>query len=391
MPVRWKVATCLAVVILAIALASCDRPVEKGEKSEKSSAAARAKAGKSLVLTEEEIERAGIKVETAQLQATEELVTLTATITPNQERIAKVAPRLPGRVSSVAVVQGARVKAGQTLAVLESSELGDARSAYLQSRSEGNVAEAALARAESLVREEIIPQKEYLRARSDAERARAASRAAEDKLRLLGVAPSGVESRETRAAYPMIAPFAGTVIERKAVTGELAQPDQALFVVADLATVWLEADVFEKDLAKLAIGAEARISVAAYPDAAFTGKLTYLGDTMDKATRTAKARIAAPNPDGRLKPGMFASVTLRSSITSQALVVPEQAVLLFQGHPALFVASNGGFAPRAVETGPAIGGRVSIKAGLAPGERVAVAGGYELKARLLKSQYSTED
>jgi cobalt-zinc-cadmium efflux system membrane fusion protein len=378
-------------VLSGIALVSCDRSEEKNEKSEKSAAASRTQAGKPLVLKEEEIREAGIKVEAAQLQTTDELVTLTATIIPNQERIAKVAPRLPGRVASVTVAQGARVKARETLAVLESSELGEARSAYMQAKSEAAVAEAALARVESLVREEIIPQKEHLRAKSDAERARAALRAAEDKLRLLGVSPSVAEKREAFAAYPLTAPFSGTIIERKAVVGELAQADQALFTVADLSTVWLEADVFEKDLAKLGVGLAARIAVTAYPDKSFTGKLVYLGDTMDKATRTVKARIAAPNPDGNLKPGMFATAVLQSNSTAQALLVPEQAVTLYQGHPAVFIEASGGFTPRAVETGPAVGGKVAIKAGLAPGERIVVAGAYALKARLLKSQFATED
>lgn len=386
-----KPATLLIVVLSGIALASCDRSEEKNEKPEKSAAGPRTQAGKPLVLKEEEIREAGIKVEAAQLQNTRELVTLTATIIANQERIAKVAPRLPGRIASVAVTQGARVKAGQTLAVLESSELGEARSAYMQAKSEAALTEAALARAESLVREEIIPQKEHLRAKSDAERARAALRAAEDKLRLLGVSASVAEKGEAFAAYPLTAPFSGTIIERKAVVGELAQADQALFTVADLSTVWLEADVFEKDLAKLGVGVAARIAVTAYPDKSFTGKLTYLGDTMDKATRTVKARIEAPNPGANLKPGMFATAVLQANATAQAVLVPEQAVTLYQGHPAVFIEASGGFTPRAVETGPAVGGKVAIKTGLAPGERIVVAGAYALKARLLKSQFATED
>ncbi len=380
----------LVVIVASFVLAACERGEEKNEKAEKS-AAPRAQAGKPLLLKEEEIKQAAIKVEPAQVQATEELITLTATVTPNQERIARVSPRLSGRIASVAVVQGARVKAGQVLAVLESSELGEARSAYMQAKSETDVAQAALTRAESLAREEIIPKKELVRAKADAERAHAALRASEDKLKLLGVSPSGADKRDAFAAYPLSAPFAGTVIERKAVIGEVAQADEPLFTVADLGAVWLEADVFEKDLGKIALGAAARIALTAYPDQSFTGKLTYLGDTMDRNTRTVKARIEAPNSEGKLKPGMFATVALRSNATTQSVLVPEQAVTLYQGHSAVFVESQGGFVPRAVEAGPAIGGKVPIKTGLAPGERVVVAGAYELKARLLKSQFATED
>jgi membrane fusion protein, heavy metal efflux system len=298
---------------------------------------------------------------------------------------------LPGRIVSVAVALGARVKAGQTLTVLESIELGEARSAYLQAKSEAAVAEAALARAEKLVAEEIIPQKDYLRAKADAERARAGLRAATDKLRLLGVPASTLEKQQGDAAYPLVAPFAGTIIEKKAVPGELVQPDQALFTVADLTTVWLEADVFEKDLGKFAIGVPARIAVTAYPDMAFEGRLTYLGDTMDKTTRTVKARVEASNRDGRLKPGMFASAQLPSTATAKALLVPAQAVSLLEGEPTVFVEAATGFAPRRVTTGPTVDEMVEIKEGLVAGDRVVVAGAYALKARLLKSRLGAGD
>lgn len=388
-----KISVLIVAVACGLALAACDRGDDRNEKVEKTEKTATpgAQAGKPLVLKAEDIKQAGIKTELVQVQMTDELISLTATVTPNQQKIARVSPRISGRIATVLVVQGAHVTVGQLLGVLESSELGDARSAYSQAKSETDVALAALIRADSLAREEIIAQKELVRARADAERARATLRAAEDKLRLLGVVPSDDLKRGAYAAYPLTAPFAGTVIERKAVVGEVAQSNEPLFTVADLSYLWLEADVFEKDLGKLSVGAPARISLSAYPDHVFSGKLTYLGDTMDKTTRTVKARIEAPNNDGKLKPGMFATVGLRSNATAQAIVVPEQAVVLYQGHSAVFIESQGGFIPRVVEPGSAIGQKVPIKAGLSPGERVVVAGTYELKARLLKSQFATED
>ena len=375
------------IVSLAAPLLSCGQRGEAGKEAAKPSAAAPAPP---LTLTAEEIKQAGITVEALEAQTVNEPVTLTGTLVPNQNRIAKVSPRLPGRIASVGVVPGSAVKPGQVLAVLESIELGEARSAYLQAKSESTVTKAALARVEKLAAEDIVPRKDYLRSKADAERAQAALRAAADKLKLLGV-PPGSNEKQADAGYPLVAPFAGTIIEKKAVAGELALPDQALFTVADLSNVWLEADVFEKDLAKLLLGTPAHIMVTAYADKVFDGKLTYLGDTMDPTTRTVKARIEAPNPDRRLKPGMFASVQLQSTATAKALLLPKEAVLLVQGQPTVFVPSSGGFAPRAVETGPVIAGKVAVKSGLLPGDRAVVSGAYALKARLLKSQISTED
>lgn len=206
---------------------------------------------------------------------------------------------------------------------------------------------------------------------------------------MLGVAAS--EMPGARSRFPVVAPFAGTVIEKQAVIGTLAQADQPLFTVADLSTVWLEADVYEKDLAKLTTGIDATVTVEAYPNTAFRGKLTYLGAVMDKASRTVKARVEIANPDAKLRPGMFASVTLATPNRTHALALPTGAIVQIQGKPAVFVAGKDGFVPRVVEPGHVLGGQTTIQAGLSTGEPVVVSGAYALKARLLKSQLGTDD
>ena len=334
--------------------------------------------------------QAGVKVATIEPQIISESVALTGTIIANPEKLAKIAPRVAGRVTSAPAALGSVVQAGQTLAVLDSIELAEARSAYRQAASEVTVAQSALVRTDELAAAGVVPDKDYQRAKADAERARSVLRAASDKLKLLGVSPSADDSAAV-SVFPLVAPFTGTIIERKAVIGELAPQDQALFMLADLSTVSLEADVFEKDLGKIALGAPVTATVAAYPDTAFKGKLTYLGDTMDKITRTVKARIELPNAARKLKPGMFATADVLSTRTVEALTVPKEAVLLMQGQPAVFVAENQAFKPRAIETGPAVAGRIPVLTGLTAGERIVVAGAYSLKARLLKSQFSTAD
>lgn len=386
---NFKIAVILIAGLLLGTLAAYYNRSEDAE-SEAEKPAVQSEAENPLVLSAQEINDAGIKIGTVQLQTLREIIGLTGTITPNLNRIAEVSPRVPGRIVSVEANQGARVKAGQTLAVLESVELGQAQADYLQARSEVTVVDAALVRAEGLVAEKIVPQKDYLRAKADAERAHAALQAATDKLKLLGVSP-GQAPEQSSASYPLVAPFDGTVITKKAVLGQTTQSDQPLFTVADLTRVWLEADVFEQDLGKIVVGDKARVTVAAYPDAVFEGAVTYLGDTMDATTRTVKARIELPNSDGRLKPGMFATAQLQSTVTATTLAVPEGAVLLVQGQPAVFVEEDKGFEPRMVETGPAIDGWTPIRAGLAAGDRIVVTGAYSLKARLLKSQIGTDN
>jgi len=342
---------------------------------------------KLLTLSADETQRAGIKVQKLELQEKADQVVVTATIQANQDRLAHVAPRVSGRLIKVTASLGDKVKAGQALAMLDSIELGEARSNYLQAASDATVAQADFDRAQRLQADNIIPEKTFLRARAEHEKTQASLRAAADKLHMLGVDPEKLSG----SIFPLTAPFAGTIIEKKAVLGELAPPDQSLFTVADLSVLWIEANLFEKDLAKVNPGAQASVIVTAYPDEAFKGRLTYISSVVDKDSRTVKARIEVPNPDGRLKLQMFATAMIQTGLSAKALLLPEDAVLLVQGQPTVFVAEKSGFEPRAVEVGERAQGRIVIKSGVMEGESVVVSGAYALKARLLKSQIGDAD
>jgi cobalt-zinc-cadmium efflux system membrane fusion protein len=137
-------------------------------------------------------------------------------------------------------------------------------------------------------------------------------------------------------------------------------------------------------------GAAASVTVAAYPGESFAGKVTHVADQLSRETRTARARVEVANADGRLKPEMFATVAIRTGSNVEALMVPEEAVVLVAGQSAVFVERDGRFVPQPVELGARAGGRAVVRSGLAAGDRVAVGGAYELKARLLKSQLATE-
>lgn len=356
---------------------SDDKPAEAGEAGQ-------------LKLSAEEIETAGIRIEALAAQSVADQVVLTATIRANQERLAHVAPRVPARITQVKAKLGDDVKAGQALALLDSMELGETHSAYRQAQSQFALAKADFERAQKLKAEEIIPDKDYLRARSEYEKARASLRAADDRLRLLDAAHDDAETGPV-SVFPVKAPFAGTVIEKSAVLGELAQPDKSLFTVADLSTLWIEANLFEKDLGRVRVGAPATVTVSAYPGEAFQGRLTYISSTLDKDTRAVPARVEVPNPDRRLKPEMFATAAIATAATTPALTLPQAAVLLVNGQPTAFVREAGGFEPRAVEVGDKVGSRIVVKGGVKAGEAVVVAGAYALKARLLKSQIGDAD
>ena len=386
-----RVLTLLGTAVLLSTLAACGggKPVEGKAANEAAPKAEGGKEAGGLKLSAEEAQRAGIKVEALTQQAFADAITVTATIRPNQDRIARVAPRVEGRIVQVTASLGAQVKAGQSLAVLDSLAIGEAQSSLLHAQSSQRVAQADFKRAESLVADEIIPQRDFLRANAELEKSSAEVRAAQDKLRLLG--GSARSDGAANSTFPLTSPLAGTVIQKKATVGELGTPSETLFTVADLSKVWIEANLTEDTLSKVHVGSAATVTVTAYPGERFAGRVTYVASLLDKDSRTIPARIEVENKDGRLKLEMFATATIDTNgAKREALSVPDAAILLLQGQPTIFIEERGGYEARAIEPGDKLSGRTVIKSGVAAGEKVVIAGAYALKARLLKSQISDE-
>ena len=397
-----RLATIALALALALTVAACGKDEHAGE-GDKHAAHAGEKAGEKkaagkdehageaseITLTSEEAERAGIKVEEVKAQALGETVVVTATIHPDQDRLVRVSPRIEGRVLSAPAKLGDRVRAGQTLATLDSVEVGETHAAWTLAQAELSIAQADFKRAESLNAEEIIPRKDFLRAQAERDKAAAALRAAADRLRLLGGAPGA--TGHSVSGFTVTAPLAGTVIEKKVTLGELATPSEPMYAIADLSRVWIQAALPEAALAKVRVGANAKVTVPAYPGETFTGKVGHIGAMLDKETRTVAARIEVPNADGRLKPEMFATATIdvvgaAGAKPREAISLPDAAIVLLDGKPSVFVFDQGAYEAREVEPGERIAGRTLLKSGVKAGDEVVTAGAYALKARMLKSQ-----
>jgi len=174
--------------------------------------------------------------------------------------------------------------------------------------------------------------------------------------------------------------------------GELSDPSKSLYTVADLSSVWVMVDINEKDLAKVHKGQEARVTVGAFPDLKLRGRITYIADLLDVATRTVKARIEVANPGRKLKPEMFATVELALSVAAPPVVaVPEDALQDLDGKKVVFVAEHESeFAARPVRTGRTAGGMVEIVSGLNEGDRYAVKGAFILKSEVKKGELVDE-
>lgn len=319
-----------------------------------------------------------------------------------EDRIAHVSPRVPGRIQRVPVSLGDEVRRGQLLAVLDSVELGQARAGYLVARTREDLARQSLERERGLFEDRITSEREMLEARADYQEAVSMRVSAQETLRLYGIPAQELERLAPgdpgASLLPVHAPIAGRVVEKHATLGELATPGDTLFTIADLGHVWIWIDVFERDLARVHMGDEVEVTVDPFPGRVFSGEVTYLSPEVAAETRTVRARLDVDNPERLLRPGMFAAVRLVDPHTrdaSPSLVVPGGAVVRRGDRTLVFVpAGDSGdgarvgarFEARPVTLGRREGSWVEVTSGLAAGEAVVSAGTFFLESELAREE-----
>lgn len=317
-------------------------------------------------------------------------------ILANENRLAHLSARVPGRIVAVYANLGDRVKGGDQLLLLDSPAYGEAQLEYRKARTTLRVMEKALERATALLDRGAIGAGEQQRREADYENARADLHEAEEKLHLLGMTEREIQQLAAKtlphaevARVALRAPFTGEVIERNATIGEVIDPNKMLFTVADLSTVWVRADFPEQQAGRLKTGLVFEVRVSAYPNSIFQGAITYVGAVIDPTTRTVTARADVGNPEGQLRPEMFAEVTLVTDEQS-VLSVPRAAVQQVGSRTVAFVVRGPRrFESREVTLGQASSEYIQVVAGLTSGDEVVTEGSYALKSELLREQMPT--
>ncbi|HBA86463.1 MAG TPA: efflux RND transporter periplasmic adaptor subunit [Geobacter sp.] len=350
-------------------------------------------AGERLVkMTAEVQKQSGVVVAPAKKQRMAGVISATGKVEANADRIAHVSPRISGKIVAVRSSLGDNVAAGQVLVTLDSVELGEALSRYHQSKTRLALAQSNMDRIKTLVDKKIAARKEILQAETDYKTAQTELHTDQERLALYGVTAADLKG-DRKPILPVRSPIGGVITEKHAIVGELADPAKSLYTVADLSSVWVLVDIHEKDLVKVRRGQGAAVMVSAFPEQKFHGRITYLADVVNEATRTIKARVEVPNPGRKLKPEMFATVELASAADAPpVLSVPEEAVQELEGKKLVFVAEGGsGFEARKVELGRASGGLVEVLSGLKEGERFAAKGAFVLKSELMKGEIEGHD
>jgi cobalt-zinc-cadmium efflux system membrane fusion protein len=317
----------------------------------------------------------------------------------DETRTARVGSLIEGVVMDVLVQPGTRVRAGQVLARMHSHDVHEAwagyRKALAEERSlatELRFATEAEARAQRLYADKAVALQDLQRAQASrvaAEEALTVGRTeiqrAEQELEHLGIDAGRQSVGEAGERVPVRSPFNGIVLERLVTQGTAVTPGTPLFVVSDLSTVWVMAEIDEKHLARVQVGRAATVHVAAYPGESFPAKVTYIGETVNPKTRRVTVRCETPNADGRLKPEMYATVSIGESEPHLVITVPAAAVQTINGQTVVFIGeSEGQFRVRPIETGPERDGFVEVTRGLAEADPVVAAGAFVLKSELLK-------
>jgi Cu(I)/Ag(I) efflux system membrane fusion protein len=286
-------------------------------------------------------------------------------VSADETRASQVHVKFEGFIERVFVnYVGQEVQKGQPLFTIYSQDLLAAQQEYLSSK-------AALGR---------IPEAKV------AEPARNASRslvaASRQRLELFDV-PSGVLAELDRTGVAnryitITSPRRGTVVEKRALAGIAVDPMTPLYVIADLGRVWVLADVYERDIAQVKLGQDARLSVDALPERKLAGKVTFVSPMVNDSTRTAKARIEFDNAEGILKPGMYATVMIDVDL-GEGIAIPEDAIIDTGERKIVFVAHDGGhFEPRSIQLGISVQGSVQVLSGLTVGESIAETGQFLL-------------
>jgi cobalt-zinc-cadmium efflux system membrane fusion protein len=316
-----------------------------------------------------------------------ESTTILGELRVNENAYAEVGAPIPSRIVRFEVAVGGNVRAGQTLAILQSPEIGRAKAEMITAQSRVDLARQVLERKRRLGTERIVSQREIQEAEASVASAEAEVRSSRATLQSLGLGSTDVGTLDS-PQYILRSPLGGVVIERTGMQGQMAEPSQPLFRIGDLRALWLTVHAFERDAVRIRPGAKAKIVFAALPGQTFTGKVALIGEQVDLDSRTVPVRIEVRNDKGTLRPGMSAMVFLTAGNgTGKVLAVPAASLQRSSERWVVFVPrTEDEFEIRTVGRGRDLGGEVEIVSGLKIGETVVVDGAFLLKAQVERSQ-----
>lgn len=320
---------------------------------------------------------AGIQVGVAHVERAADTLSLPGRVEPDPAHLVHIYAPLSGRLLNMTLTPGQDVKKGQTVALLQSGDVAQARSDFEKAHIEVVRADGALTRGKLLYAHEVLAQADLQDLQAVDAAAHSEQERARQRIRELGFSETGNSD-----VTAVTSPISGTVLDIGAASGEMQrslETTNGIATVANLNTVWVTGDIYEQNLALVHTGDPVAITFAAYPGEVVHATIANIGDSLDPATHAVKLRAVLANPNHRYKPAMFATLTVSRPVAAHILL-PQTAVLHEGNHAEVYVPSgNGKFVTRQVVLGAAVGDKVEILSGLQEGERVVVAGAAFLR------------
>ena len=386
-------------ILLQSRSSTASRPVPAPRTMSTEQTASPSTAESTVTVSPDVIQRAGIKIEQVGEQLARETsasAITTGTVQPNSYRTTPVVSLVGGIVRRVNAELGQGIGRGQTVAVVFSDELAQAQSRYLTARADLEEHHKHHARTIKLLEIGAASREELEQATTKLKTAESEVASQRERLLLLGLSPQRINSlrssSQISSEVSLSAPLSGTVIARTANPGEVIQANNEVLRIADLSSVWVIGQVYEKDLGRIRVGSGASITSDAYPGRVFRGRVSYVDPTLDQATRTAQVRVELANPGQALKIGMYVNVAFATLDGSESTLaeVPSNAVQNINNQQVVFVATSNSneFVMRFVRLGPEVNGRYPVLEGLSVGERVVTEGSFLLRAEWLKTHPS---
>ena len=337
-------------------------------------------------LSDKAQETAGIEVAKVESRKCRSVLKTMAKVLAPPSQTAIVSHAFPARVAQIHVKVGDLVKKGQPMVTLDSHEVGIAKSEFYKATAGFELAKLNLDREKRLQKIGIGVKKNLLAVETDHKISEANLEAAEKMLHVLGFTEAEVEeitgTHQINATITLHSPIPGKVVTSEAILGDFVDQSTEILTIVDPTLLWVAAEVYEKDIAKVKLGQEVEIIVPAYPEKVFSGKISYIGDVVNEETRTTTVHAEVRNGDHLLKPGMFANVDVQLNGSYDMLVVPSGAMLEDGYRKIVFVKEADCFRRRQIKTGPVEGEYQQVLDGLKASEVVVVVGNHLLNSKL---------
>jgi cobalt-zinc-cadmium efflux system membrane fusion protein len=360
-----------ATLILAIGITGCHSDERASQMTSFSEQASKSQTPALFTIPQDQMSH--VQVVTVQTSKLSRTLRLTGAVAYNAFKTTPVITQVGGPVSRILVLPGQQVKQGQPMLEVSSPDYSQLLDGYLKAADAYRLADKNYARAKDLYEHHAIAERDLEQAESDRTQAEADRNAAEQGMKILGIQnPEDLAKAPSSSQIPVLAPISGEVVERLVSPGQVMQGGQTqAFTISDMSQVWVLVNVYQADLAYVHDGDDVAVQTDAYPDT-FHGKVSYVSPAVDPNTRTLQARVVVDNKGEKLKRDMYCTVTLTAGTVSNAIALPDAAVLRDdENQPFVYVAVNSNqFGRRPVDIGNSENSHTQILKGLSPGDRV---------------------